>query len=391
MEARDPVKVVCLFPEPTPYRSPLLDRVAARPEIDLTVVYSAQTVARRTWKVEVGHRAVFLRGIPLPGVRPVLRHDYPVVPGVWPLLNRLSPAAVVVSGWSTFASQAGMLWCRRHHIPYIVVVESHDRDVRSGWRRLVKRSIVPRFLAGASGVLVTGTLARESMLRWGVPPERIRVFANTVDVEAFAESARDLEPRRAEVRDAQGIPHDACVALSVCRLVPEKALDVFLEATARVPGLVPVVAGEGPERAALERLAHDLGLPAVFLGDVAWDEIAGLYAAADIFVLLSRHEPWGVVVNEAAACGLPLVLSDTVGAAWDLLRSGENGFVVEPGDVAAAAEALAALATDEARRARAGARSRELASAWGYDASVEAFVEAVLESRDASSRLSTPI
>jgi glycosyltransferase involved in cell wall biosynthesis len=179
--------------------------------------------------------------------------------------------------------------------------------------------------------------------------------------------------------------------LSVCRLVPEKALDVFLEATARVPGLVPVVAGEGPERAALERLAHDLGLPAVFLGDVARDEIAGLSAAADIFVLLSRHEPWGVVVNEAAACGLPLVLSDTVGAAWDLLRSGENGFVVEPGDVAAAAEALAALATDEALRARAGARSRELASAWGYDASVEAFVEAVLESGDASGRLSTPI
>jgi glycosyltransferase involved in cell wall biosynthesis len=87
-----------------------------------------------------------------------------------------------------------------------------------------------------------------------------------------------------------------------------------------------------------------------------------------------------VVVNEAAACGLPLVLSDRVGAAHDLLRDGENGFLVPAGDVGAASQALRRLAADPGLRASYGARSRELARDWGYGPSVEGFLAAVRES-----------
>src|SRR5262249_37143708 len=73
-----PVRVAAVFPEPTPYRAPLLDRVAAQGEIDLTVLYAADTVAGRTWRVEPKHRAVFLRGVGIPGARRILHHDYPV-------------------------------------------------------------------------------------------------------------------------------------------------------------------------------------------------------------------------------------------------------------------------------------------------------------------------
>ena len=100
--------------------------------------------------------------------------------------------------------------------------------------------------------------------------------------------------------------------------------------------------------------------------------------AADVFALLSRHEPWGVVVNEAAACGLPLVLSDRVGAAPDLLRDGENGFLVPVDDAPAAAGALRKLGDAEERR-RLGARSAEIARDWGYGPSIENFVAAVRE------------
>jgi glycosyltransferase involved in cell wall biosynthesis len=101
------------------------------------------------------------------------------------------------------------------------------------------------------------------------------------------------------------------------------------------------------------------------------------YAVADVFALLSEHEPWGVVVNEAAACGLPLVLSNRVGAAADLLVDGENGTLVAAGDVPAAAAAIRRLARDPELRAAQGARSREIVSGWGYGPSVESFVEAV--------------
>jgi len=114
-------------------------------------------------------------------------------------------------------------------------------------------------------------------------------------------------------------------------------------------------------------------------GDLPEEALAAEYVAADVFALLSPHEPWGVVVNEAAASGLPLVLSDRVGAAYDLLRDGENGFLVPAGDVAAAGAALGRLAADASLRRSAGARSRELVRDWGYEPSVENFLAAVRE------------
>jgi glycosyltransferase involved in cell wall biosynthesis len=161
------------------------------------------------------------------------------------------------------------------------------------------------------------------------------------------------------------------VVLGVGRLVPEKGFDVLARACAEA-GVDLVLAGDGPERERLQQFA-------TILGDLPEDELAPRYAEADVFALLSRHEPWGVVVNEAAASGLPLVLSDRVGAAYDLLREGENGFLVPPDDGAAAAVALKQLRDDPELRRRMGARSRELVGGWGYEPSVENFVAAVRE------------
>jgi glycosyltransferase involved in cell wall biosynthesis len=315
---------------------------------------------------------VFLQGIRVPGVRRVVRHDYPVTLGIHAALRDADPDVVVVSGWSTFASQAAVGWCRAKRVPYVLLVESHDLGPRAGWRRAVKGTVVPRLLRGAASVLVVGSAARESVVARGADPERVRVFANTIDVEAWAERVGRVDAQR---------PGDDVIVLSVGRLAPEKGLDTLVRAVAAAsdPRIVLTIAGEGPERVALERLARELGVRLVLLGDLDAEGLAAAYAAADVFALLSTHEPWGVVVNEAAASGLPIVLSDRVGAAYDLLRDGENGFVVPTGDERAAAAALARLAGDPDLRRHAGARSRELVADWGYGPSVEAFVAAVRE------------
>ncbi|MEX2612059.1 MAG: glycosyltransferase [Gaiellaceae bacterium] len=375
------VRVAAVFPEPTPYRAPLLDRVAALPEVDLTVIYAARTVAGRTWNVEPRHRAVFLRGARLPGAGRILHHDYPVTPGIVHALGAARPDVVVVSGWSTFAAQSAIAWCRARGVPYVLVVESHDEGPRAGWRRTVKGIVVPRIVGGASGVLVTGTLARRSMVARGARPERVRVFANTIDVEAFGAEADRLSSRRAELRAELGAGSDDVVVLSVARLVPEKGLDVLVHAVAEAgdPRLLLVLAGDGPERERLEDLARVRSVRLVSAGDRDWERIVEVYVAADVFALLSEREPWGVVVNEAAACGLPLVISDRVGAAHDLLVDGENGMLVAAGDVDAAAAALRRLASDPALRSSYGVRSRELAKDWGYGPSVAGFLAAVRE------------
>jgi glycosyltransferase involved in cell wall biosynthesis len=385
--ASQPIRVTAVFPEPTPYRAPLFDRVAALPEIDLTVIYAAASVAQRTWRVEPQHRAIFLRGLPIPGAQRILHHDYPVTPGVTRALGRARPDVVVVSGWSTFAAQAAIAWCRLRHVPYVLVVESHDEGPRAGWRRAIKGTVVPRIVRGAAGALVTGTLARRSMVSRGASPERVHVFANTVDVEGFGEHADRLAARRPRLRKELGIGPEDVVVLSVARLAPEKGLDVLVHAVAEAedPRLVLVLVGDGPERERLEELARVRGIRLVLTGDREWERIVEVYAAADVFALLSEREPWAVVVNEAAACGLPLVLSDRVGAAHDLLRDGVNGILVPAGDVDESARALLLLASDRDRRLAYGARSRELARDWGYGPSVAGFLAAVREAVEAVS------
>jgi glycosyltransferase involved in cell wall biosynthesis len=263
----------------------------------------------------------------------------------------------------------------------VLVVESHDEGPRPGWRRTVTGAMVPRVVAGASGVLVTGTLARNSMVARGAAAERVRVFANTVDVEAFGGLADQLAVRRDELRGDLGVTADDVVVLCVARLGPEKRLADLVRAVAAADDsrLVLLLAGEGPERGLVEALARENRVRLLLAGDVDWERIVELYVAADVFALLSERETWGVVVNEAAACGLPLVLSERVGAAHDLLRDGENGTLVAAGDVAAAATAFRSLAADSELRRAQGERSRELARTWGYGPSVEGFLAAVRE------------
>jgi glycosyltransferase involved in cell wall biosynthesis len=336
--------VTVVSPEPTPYRAPLFDRIARRDDIALTVVYAAQTVAARDWSVELDHPAVFLHGVRVPGAERLLRHDYPLTIGVLRALRDTAPEVVVVSGWSTFASQAAIAWCWARHVPYVLHVESHDLGPRPRWRRAVKDAVATPVIRGAASVLAVGSAARESVVARGA--SRVRVFANTIDVERWIARSRALPPHA----------HDETIVLSVGRDVPEKGFDVLADACRQAGvSLVTITGGLGEE------------------------QLAQRYVDSDVFALLSRHETWGVVVNEAAASGLPLVLSDRVGAAHDLLRNGENGFLVPADDAEAAAAALRRLAGDPDLRARMGARSRELVRGWDYDASADAFVAAVRE------------
>lgn len=375
------MRVVYVLPEPTPYRTPLLDRVAAEPGIDLHVVYASTSVQGRSWSLEPAHPHTILRGISFPGARRLLLHDYPVDLGIVRELLKRRPEVLVVAGWSTFAAQVALVWALLRRVPYVVSMESHDAEPRAGWRRELKRCVLPWLLTRAASVLVTGSLARRYAESFGVAPDRIGVWANTIDVEAVAAEVERLRLRRAELRAGLGIASDEVAVLCAARLVPEKGLDTLAAAAEGLPGVRVLVAGEGPERRTLESRA---GLS--LLGSLDAAALREAYAAADVFALLSRREPWGVVVNEAAASGLPLLLSDRVGAAADLLRPGENGELVPADDIPAARAALERLAADPVLRARYGERSRAIVSGWGYEPSVASFLAAVRTADDTHQR-----
>jgi glycosyltransferase involved in cell wall biosynthesis len=375
------IRVGYIAGEPNPYRAPHLDRIAEHSDIDLAVIYAAATVQRREWKLDYAHEPTFLRGPSLPLTR-VLHHDYPLTPQIWRLLERERFDVLVIGGWSLMAPQLAIVWARRRRIPYLIVSENHLREPRPAWVRAVKSLVLRRVVPQASGLLVTGSLAREHALHYGARPDRITVFPNTVDIPAYRAAAERLRPQRNEIRQRLGIADEAVAVAQVGRLFPLKAPDEALEAVARARAFTKqplqlLLVGDGELRSSLEQRATELGLDVTFAGFRQGEALLECFAATDVFALLSHRETWGVVVNEAAAFGLPLVLSDRVGAAGDLLRDGENGELVRSGDVEGAARAIARLADDRGLRERYGQRSLALVEPWDYERSVEAFAEAV--------------
>ena len=364
------IRLVYVTGEPTPYRTPHLEALGQRPEVDLHVVYAARTIQRRTWSIPEQPYVSFLRGPSLPLTR-VLHHDYAITPGIWPLLSRLRPDCVVVGGWSLMATQLAIAWCRAHRVPYLLQSDNHLLEPRRAWVRAVKRVVLPALVPQAAGWLVPGSLAREHILRYGAAPERTIVFPLTVDVEEFGRRVDALRGRRAELRTRFEIAPGSVAVLQVARLIPVKAADVLVRAVAAAGRpLSLLLVGEGPESGRLRELAAETGAEVRFAGTLEGEDLASAYAAADVFALVSHRETWGVVVNEAMASGLPLILSDRVGAAADLLDPGRNGELVRAGDVDDLAAAVRRLAADPDRRARFGADSRARIAAWGYEESI---------------------
>jgi glycosyltransferase involved in cell wall biosynthesis len=324
---------------PAPYRIPLFNALAER--VELRALFLAERDPRRPfyepheneWRVEQ---------YILPG-RQLRRGGRWVVlsRGVIGDLRRFRPDAVGVGGWNEPAFWQALAYCRFRRVPLLVWVESTARDARSdaGPLRLA-RSAMARTAAGA---FVPGTAAAEYARALGF--RDVAIAPNAIDASVFAEAAVDRSGR------------ESCTFLYAGRLDPEKGVDVLLRAFEQVPGRL-VIAGSGTEEECLRALAPK-GVELV--GPKTRGELVRLYAEADVLVLPSRSEPWGMVLNEAVAAGLPLVATDEVGAAHDLIEDGVNGFRIPAEDLSALAGALRQLAGDEPFRLAAGARSRELA------------------------------
>jgi glycosyltransferase involved in cell wall biosynthesis len=183
------------------------------------------------------------------------------------------------------------------------------------------------------------------------------------------------------MRDSWGIPESAPVALFCAKLQAWKSPQDVLEAFARasVDNSFLVYAGDGPLRGTLERRAVELGVAdrVRFLGFVNQSQLPSVYSAADLFVLPSEYEPFGLVVNEAMLCGCPVAVSDRVGAKYDLVREGENGYIFPAGSVEALADIFRDFLPDPEKRRRMGEAAGNRMKTWSPREYINAISEAV--------------
>jgi glycosyltransferase involved in cell wall biosynthesis len=241
-------------------------------------------------------------------------------------LDRLDPDAVAITSYSTPDAQAAVRWCRKNGRAAVLMLASKADDApRVWWRERVKAALVRAYDAA----LVGGTPQRRYLASMGFPERRIFQPYNAVDNVFFAEGARSALRDRTSTAARICLPADVGpYFLCVCRLLSLKNVDGLIRAYAAYAASVAqpwplVIVGDGPERGRLEEAARALEAGHVhFAGFQQKDRIAGFYALAGAFVLPSWKDTWGLVVNEAMAAGLPVLVSTKAGCHEDLVRPG---------------------------------------------------------------------
>jgi 1,2-diacylglycerol 3-alpha-glucosyltransferase len=310
-------------------------------------------------------------------------------------LDRDTPDVLFAVGYARPESMAAARWAGRRGRPVILMSESQDIDrPHPWWKELIKMQRVRQFDAA----LVGGPSHRDYLAQLGMPPEKIALGYNAVDNAYFAARCRFWLEDASGRADLPAAPY----FLTVCRFAGEKNLLRLVQAFAHYrdqcnPGVAwdLVLCGDGPEAPAIEKAIARSGWSPVIHrpGFLQADALSRYYAHAAAFVLPSVCEPWGLVVNEAAASGLPLLVSSRAGCAATLVPDpeGTTGARFDPLDLEQMTIRLvwmAALADDE-RRAL-GLRAAALVSDWGPDRFARGAMEALHFARSSRERRRQP-
>jgi glycosyltransferase involved in cell wall biosynthesis len=365
---------------PIQYQAPLLRRLAQEPGLLLKTFFLTDAGAQPfhdpgfnrvvKWDVPLldGYEHQFIaRGLPLP-----LKFNQPARCSWRRAFAAGGFDAVWVNGYAHGPLLRAIAAAKWLGIKVLVRGESHDglRRAEPRWRRAAQRALFRQ----VDAFLAIGSANRDFYVARGVAPQRVHLAPYSVDNEYFRERIDAAASRRATLLSELQLSPSLPVVLFASKLQPRKRCGDLLRAYEAIREDTPaqiVVVGDGTERGALMEYVREKRLEDVrFVGFKNQSELPAYYDLCDIFVLPSDTEPWGLIVNEVMNAGKPVVVSDAVGAARDLVPDGRSGCVFPVGDVAALAARLRTLISQPDLRRRMGAHARVLVGEWGIDATV---------------------
>lgn len=389
-------RLLLVCSHPVPYSEPLLGLMAVHPKLDVTVVHCLlgpvyDSEFRRTIdaRTSTSHPYRCLH-VPNRALKPGLGGFFGLVNvGLWRLIANGQFDAVAVFGYSYLSFWIASLAARFAGTPLFIGTDATELKHPSGgwwWKRWIKLPLV-RFIYGhlADIVLVPSTASLQFLKRIGVAEGQMVLTPFVADNNYFAHRVSPCVRER--MRDRLGIPSKSFVVLYCGKLAPWKRPGDLLHAFASLAQSDPqaassaylVFAGDGILRASLEAEVRSLNLAdrVRFLGFTSYDELPSVYAASDLVVLPSEHEAWGVVVNEAMACGISAAVSDRVGARLDLIVPGETGEIFPCGDVQSLVGILQRCIQNPERTQSMAAAGRRRIASWSYGENLQGWVSAL--------------
>lgn len=396
------VRLAYLASHPIQYQAPLLRRIAQEPEIDLTVFFGSDFSVRGyrdegfgvgvKWDIPLldGYRHEFLPKLRDRGTVSVAS---PLNYGIVSRLrgeggNAAGDAAfdaLWVHGYSTANALHGIVAAKALGIPVLLRAEPWlgDRG-RSGVKLALKKACFAGLKRMVDAVMPIGRLNAEYWRHYFGDDVPQFPMPYAVDNRYFAERAREAGAGRASLQAELGLNPARPVVLFASKLQTRKHCDHLIEAYRRLsreageePSPYLVIVGDGEERAALERQAAATGFGSIrFCGFRNQSELPRFFDLATVFVLPSRHEPWGLIVNEVMNAARPAIVTDDVGCAPDLIEDGVNGCIVPVGDVDALAAALQRVLEPGVAEAM-GQRAFERIQSWSFEEDVRGLRQAL--------------
>jgi glycosyltransferase involved in cell wall biosynthesis len=388
------VRLAYVVSHPIQYQAPLLRRIAQEPDIDLTVLFGSDFSVRgykdEGFGVEVewdtplleGYRYEFLPRLrDTGGVSPVS----PISRGIYKRLRTAdgSPAfdALWVHGYASINALQAILAANALGIPVLLRAESWLADrSRSPLKLLAKSLFFSDLRPLISATLPIGSANARYWRHYlgHAMPQFLMPYA--VDNAFFARRAQEAAAGEEQLRSELGIDPGHPVILFASKLQQRKHCDHLVEAYAALlrdhdsSGYKPylVIVGDGEERANLEARCRDLGLTNVrFAGFQNQSVLPRYFHLADVFVLPSRHEPWGLIVNEAMAAGCPVIVSSDVGSGPDLVTNGVEGYSYPVGDILALTSALSRVLASPETASAMGEAAQQRIAGWSFEEDVQ--------------------
>jgi glycosyltransferase involved in cell wall biosynthesis len=368
------VKVAALYSHPTQYAAPLIREIASIANIDFTVYYCSRQGVEETLDKQFG--TIFKWDIPLLG-----GYNYTFLPnfgdtkrdGVF--FRLINPAIVrelynkrydflIVHGYEHFTKWIAFATAVLCGTKIILRGESNSLNKRTLLVRVVKRIILRLLFYFIHAAIYIGHANRTYYLEYGLPEKKLFFAPYIVDNTFFQNEHKKLSPRRRELRERVGVNDERPLILFAGKLLEKKQPIFLLKAYQKVreeTNCALVFAGDGILREEILKIVSAEKIPDVTItGFLNQSQISEAYTLADIFVLPSYNEPWGVVVNEAMNFGLPVIVTENVGCAPDLVQEGQNGWVVGVGDLDTLSGKIKEMVIGESLRATFGQKSKEI-------------------------------
>ncbi len=384
-------RLAILTSHPIQYQAPFFRKLAAHTDIDLTVYfcwnfgveneqYDPGFGEKIKWDIPLfeGYKYKFLPNLSL---RPPSSFFGLINPSIVKELCKKRYDGIWVNGYVSMSNWFAFLGAWLSKTPILILGESQLLNYIAKRKEGIKRVVLSQLFKRISSFLYIGTLSRAYYKHYGVPDRKLFSTPYAVDNVFFLSKHQQLQGGRNQLKKDIGVAPELPVILYASKMMQRKRAMDLLKAFGKTQKRVDVslvFVGDGVERPTLEAYSKDHDIRNVyFVGFKNQTKLPDYFVIADVFVLPSTDEPWGLIINEAMNFGLPIITTDQVGAGYDLVKDGENGFVYPVGDIEKLANCLLKLFQNPELKERMGKYSSEIISRWSYNEGEEGILNAL--------------